>query len=140
MFQSVFDFIGKGAILIINVEYVIRHIIISNVNIWPPVFIDIGDTDTQAVTFHQDPSLERYIRKCVIAIVTIQAIVVQCRAVQNSRPVVAGYFIAFKVRQHIQIEIAIFIIIEECGVLTVSRIGYTILIGFIVKCWDSPGI
>src|SRR5690606_34705437 len=81
---------------------------------------------TKAVAFDQYPSFQRYVAERTIAVVPVQPVVVERRTIHDARAVVAGDKVAFEISKYIEVQVAVLIIIQEGGILTVPRVCHTI--------------
>ena len=54
MFKVLAGAIGEGPILVVDVQVVIRHVVIADVNVFPAIAIEVRDVDGQAKSFPLD--------------------------------------------------------------------------------------
>ena len=60
MFKVLAGAIGEGPILVVDVQVVIRHVVIADVNIFPAIAVEVHDVDGQAKSFPLDARFQGY--------------------------------------------------------------------------------
>src|SRR5690606_34452462 len=113
--------VGEASILIIDIKKVVSYVIVTHIDVWPSILVDISHRNSQAITLVYNSCFLRYICKRTVAIIPVKPVRIQCRAIVYLRTI-TGWNTSFdRVGKNIQIKVAVIVIIEErsSGAVTV---------------------
>src|SRR5690606_17988022 len=132
-----FDFVGKGAVAVVDVEDVVGNVVIADINIRPLVVVEVRNGNAEAISFKMNSRFEGHVCKSSVTVVPEQAVVVQRRTVKDSRTVNTRNFVALEILQQVQVEVAILVIVEECRMLTEAHVRHTVADGLVPEHRNS---
>src|SRR5439155_21797401 len=131
MLEPLAGFIRKRSIPVVDIKDVVGRDVVRDVDVGPPVSIDVADDDAESVPeLSQYPPFPGDIRECAVTVVAVELIVAAGAPAACGRRVDGGFTaveILGRVVEQKQVEESVSVVVEEDGMRREPGVGDTVL-------------
>jgi hypothetical protein len=114
--------LGKRAVALVEVETVAGVDVVGRVDVRPAVLIDVADRESQAVSLSADAGRVGHLGEGAVALVAVQPVAVGGRGRAGAAPRGTAAPLDGCRVEHVEVQVAVFIVVDERGEGGVARV------------------